>query len=199
MDMQNTIRNLELRGFDVKHFATGREAAEYLAGEIRDTEVGFGGCTTAAEMNLYEILSENNTCYWHWKQQPAVDAIAKANAAPVYITSANAIAETGEIINIDGRGNRLAAQVYGIGKKVYIIAGANKIAPDFNSAVERARQVACVTRGKDFPSNTPCKVDGKCHDCRSRERFCNGMLVLWGPMIDMGGMEVVLIDESLGY
>ncbi|MBQ0060005.1 MAG: LUD domain-containing protein [Lachnospiraceae bacterium] len=199
MNIEKTIRSLTSRGFTVKHFATGAEAAAYLAEEIRDTEVGFGGCQTAADMNLYDILSENNKCYWHWKSDNAVDAISKANEAPVYITSANAIAETGEIINIDGRGNRLAAQVYGIGKKVYIIAGTNKIAPDFTSAVERARQVAAVRRGKDFPFNTPCKIDDKCHDCRAKERFCNAMLVLMGPMFDMAGMEVVLIDEAMGY
>ncbi len=199
MSVEKTIKNLKLRGYTVQHFATGAEAAAYLASEIHDTEVGFGGCSTAAQMNLFDVLSERNTCYWHWKQQPAVDAIAKANNAPVYITGANAIAESGEIINIDGRGNRLAGQVYGIGKKVYILASVSKIAPDFTSAVDRARQVAAVTRGKDFPYNTPCKLDNKCHDCRSKERFCNAMLVLWGPMFDMEGMEVILIDEALGY
>lgn len=213
MDIEKTIKNLELRGYTVKHFATGEEAAKYMAGEIKNTDVGFGGSVTADKMHLFEILSENNTCYWHWRPQcvPGIETedgvqyvtseeiLEKANKAHIYITGANAIAETGEIINIDGRGNRLAGQVYGIGKKVYIVSGTNKIAPDFNAAVERARQVAAVTRGNDFPYKTPCKVDGKCHDCRSKERFCNAMLVLWGPMFDMEGMEVVLIDEPMGY
>lgn len=212
MNIEKTIKNLRLRGYTVQHFATGAEAAAYMAGEIHNTEVGFGGSVTAEKLGLYELLSKDNVCHWHWRPNgcaensdgtPAyvtnADLYAKANNAHIYITSANAIAETGEIINIDGRGNRLAGQVFGMGKKVYIVSGTNKIAPDFTSAVERARQVAAVTRGKDFPFSTPCKRDDKCHDCRSKERFCNAMLILWGPMFDMEGMEVILIDEELGY
>ena len=115
----------------------------------------------------------------------------------MFISSANAIAETGEIINIDGRGNRLAGQVYGR-KTVYIIAGTNKICPDFESAGFRARNTAAVQNCKRFPAKTPCKIDDKCHDCRSPERVCNAMLVLWGPMMDMEKVEIVLIDEELG-
>ena len=212
MNIEKTIKNLERRGFTARHFATREEAAAYMAEQVQDTEVGFGGSVTANEMGLYELLSKKNTCYWHWRPEgpkkddedtPAYvtseDLLDKANHAHVYITGANAISETGEIINIDGRGNRLAGQVFGIGKKVYIISGTNKIAPDLNSAIERARQVACVKRGKDFPYNTPCKIDDKCHDCRSKERFCNAMLILMCPMFDMEGMEVILIDEVMGY
>lgn len=199
MNVNKTIRNLELRGYSVKHFATGAEAADYMAETVQGTSVGFGGCKTADQMHLYEILSEKNTCYWHWKGAPAEEMIRLANEAPIYITGANAIAETGEIVNIDGRGNRLAGQVYGIGKKVYILAGTNKIAEDLSAAMERARQVAAVARAKDFPCKTPCKVDNKCHDCRSKDRICNAMLILLGPMSGMEGMEVVLIDEAMGY
>lgn len=198
MNVEKTIKNLELRGYTVKHFEKGSEAAEYLASEIHDTEVGIGGCGTVQQMGLYDMLVKNNTVHWHWKEK-GTEVLSIANASPVYITGANAIAETGEIVNIDGRGNRLAGSVFGIGKKVYIVSSTSKICPDFESAVTRARQVAAVTRGKDFPYNTPCKIDGKCHDCRAKERFCNAMLVLWGPMFDMEGMEVVLIDEELGY
>lgn len=119
------------------------------------------------------------------------------NAAPVFIAGANAISEDGQIVNIDGRGNRLAGLVFGK-KRVYIVAGTNKICPDFESAVYRARNTAAVQNGMRFPSKIPCKIDGKCHDCRSPERICNAMLVLWGPMMDMQKIEVVLIDESLG-
>lgn len=210
MNIEKTIKNLERRGFSVKHFAAGEEAAAYMAEKIKGTDVGFGGSVTTDRMHLYEILSENNTCYWHWRPQaPTADGrqyvtdkelIDAANNAHVYITGANAIAETGEIVNIDGRGNRLAGQVYGIGKMVYIVAGTNKIAPDLESAIERARQVAAVRRGKDFPNyDTPCKIDGKCHDCRHKDRFCNAMMILMGKIFGMEGMEVILIDEAMGY
>lgn len=196
MDLQKTIRNLQLRGYSVRYFETAAEASDYMNAEIRNTAVGIGGCMTAQELGLFDSLSKNNEVYWHWKA-PGPETIAKANAAPIYITSANAMTEDGEILNIDGRGNRLAGQVYG-NKKLYIIAGTNKICPDFSSALERARNVAAVKNGKRFPAQTPCKLDDKCHDCRSADKICRALLVLWAPMLGMEA-EVVLIGEELGY
>ena len=195
MDVKKTIKSLELRGFPVKFFATGAEAAEYLCDQIKDTTVGIGGSKTADQLGLYEKLGENNTVYWHWRE-PGHETLLKENEAAVFISSANAISEDGQILNIDGRGNRLAGQVFGK-KKTYIVAGTNKICPDFESALYRARNVAAVENVKRFPFDVPCKIDGKCHDCRSPQRACNALLVLWGPMMDME-MEIVLIDEELG-
>ena len=197
MNIEKTIRSLELRGYSVKRFSTGAEAAEYLSSQITGTTVGIGGCMTAKELGLYELLSQHNEVYWHWVA-PGPETIAKANAAEVYITSANAMSEDGEILNIDGNGNRLAGQVYGK-KRLYIVAGTNKICPDFESALYRARNVAAPRNLLRFEARkTPCKADGKCHDCRGADRACNALLVLWAPM---GGMtsEVILIDEELGY
>ena len=197
MNVEKTIRNLELRGYSVKRFATGKEAADYLSGQISGTTVGIGGSMTARELGLYDRLSEKNEVFWHWVV-PGPETLAKANAAAVYISSANAISEDGEILNIDGNGNRLAGQVFGK-KRLYIVAGTNKICPDFDSALARARNVAATRNALRFEAKkTPCKIDGKCHDCRSADRICNALLVLWAPM---GGMtsEVVLIDEELGY
>lgn len=196
MNIEKTIKNLELRGFNVTHFATGKEAADYLCGEIKNTSVGIGGCKTVEQLGLYERLCETNEVFWHWKsREPGVRE--KANAAPVYISGANAISEDGEILNIDGGGNRLAGQVYGK-KKVYIISGVNKICPDFDSALYRARNVAAVKNCRRFENNNPCKLDGKCHDCRMPTRICNALLVLWGPMNGMT-TEIVLIDEEYGF
>ena len=197
MNVEKTIRNLELRGYSVKRFATGEEAAAYLDAQIDGTTVGIGGCMTAKELGLYEKLSVHNEVFWHWIA-PGPETIAKANAAAVYISSANAMTEGGEILNIDGNGNRLAGQVYGK-KRLFIVAGTNKICPDFESALSRARNVAATRNALRFEAKkTPCKADGKCHDCRSADRICNALLVLWAPM---GGMtsEIILIDEELGY
>lgn len=197
MDIEKTIKNLKARHFSVRHFATGEEACAYLTDEIRDTTVGIGGSKTADQLGLFDKLADSgNEVFWHWRE-PGFETLDKENAAKVFISSANAIAETGEILNIDGRGNRLAGLVYGQ-KRVYIVAGTNKICPDFESAVARARNTAAVQNAKRFPVKTPCKLDDKCHDCRSPERVCNALLVLWGPMMDMEKVEVVLIDEELG-
>ena len=195
MNIEKAIQQFRLRGFSVQHFATGAEAADYLCREIRDTQVGIGGCKTADQLGLYEKLSAHNAVFWHWRT-PGAETLARANAAPVYITGANALSEDGEILNIDGRGNRLAGQVFG-NKKLYIVAGTNKLCPDFASALERARNVAAVQNCRRFEAQTPCKLDDRCHDCRSADRICRALLVLWGPMMGMEA-EVVLIDEELG-
>ena len=105
------------------------------------------------------------------------------------------------VINIDGRGNRLAAMVYGPGKDVYIVAGVNKIEEDFDKALFRARNTAAVQNIARFAGSQPCQSEkggGKCYDCRAKDRCCNGLLVLWGKMFDMQKLEVVLIEEELG-
>ena len=101
MNLEKTIRNLEMRGYTVHHFANGEEAASYLCEQVHDTTVGIGGCKTADQLGLYEKLQERNTVHWHWRV-PGMETLEKANAAPVYISSANAISEDGEILNIDG-------------------------------------------------------------------------------------------------
>lgn len=195
MNVEKAIRNLELRGYTVRHFASGAEAVDYMTAEIKGCTVGIGGSKTAEQLGLFEKLSDSNSVYWHWKV-PGPETIEKANAAQVYISSANAMTEDGEILNIDGRGNRLAGQVYG-NKKLYIVAGTNKLCPDFESALYRARNIAAVKNCKRFENNNPCKIDDKCHDCRMDGRICRALLVLWAPMMGMS-TEVILIDEELG-
>ena len=107
------------------------------------------------------------------------------------------MAETGEILNIDGTGNRVASTLYGH-NKVYFIIGINKIAPDFESALWRARNIAAPKNAQRLNRNTPCAVKGdRCYDCKSPDRICRGLTVLWGPMMGME-TEIVLIDEPLG-
>ena len=125
-----------------------------------------------------------------------METLQKANAAPVYISSANAISEDGEILNIDGRGNRLAGQVFG-NKKLYIVAGTNKICPDFDAALKRARNTAAVKNAERLDKKTPCRIDGVCHDCHGKEGICRALTVLWGPMNGME-TEIVLIDGDWG-
>lgn len=197
MDIEKTVANLRKRHFEVSRFETKEEAAEYLAEQIHDTTVGIGGSTTAKQMGLYEkLVAAGNDVAWHWVT-PGDETRKKELDAKVFISSANAIAETGEIINIDGTGNRLAALAFGK-KRVYIVAGVNKICDDFDSALYRARNVAATQNATRFDVKTPCKIDGKCHDCRSPQRICNALLVLWGPMMEMDSVEVVLINEELG-
>ena len=124
-------------------------------------------------------------------------ALAKAAEADVYLTSANGLAETGEILNIDGAGNRVASTLYGH-KKVYFVIGANKLAPTRDEALWRARNIAAPRNAQRLGKKTPCAVKGdKCYDCKSPDRICRGLVELWGPMMGME-TEVILIGEDLG-
>lgn len=196
MDLEKTMKNLEMRGFKVKYFETGKDAAAYVDGEIDGSTVGMGGSKTVEALGLFDMLSAHNDVAWHWRT-PGMETLLKALTADCYICSANAITEDGQLLNIDGTGNRISATTFGH-KKVFIVAGTNKICPDFDSALSRARNVAAVKNAGRFDIKTPCKIDGKCHDCRSPQRICNALTVLWGPMKGME-TEVVLIGEELGY
>lgn len=198
MNLDKTMENLRSRGFKVSHFGTSAEAANYLVESIRGTTVGIGGSMTVKALDVYDRLCESNTVYWHWAENADSGTTLSATNAPVYLCSANAVAETGEILNIDGRGNRVAATLYNK-KKVYIIIGVNKIAEDFDSALFRARNTAARLNAIRFGKKTPCVVLGKCTDCRSPERICGCLVVHWEKPLGVEEMEVVIIDEELGY
>ena len=195
MNLEKTIKNLRLRGFRASHFASGEEAAAYLAGQIQGCTVGFGGSKTLDQLGLYERLGQNNTVYWHWKA-PGKEARRQAVFTDVYCCSANAISEDGEIFNIDGTGNRVAGTLFGH-DRVFIVAGTNKICPDFDAALKRARNTAAVQNAARLDKKTPCRIDGVCHDCHGKEGICRALTVLWGPMNGME-TEIVLIDGDWG-
>ena len=116
-DFDTVKKNLEDRGYAVRVFSTGAEAAAYLDGVIDGRTVGFGGSLTLEQLGLYDALGRHNTVVWHWKQE-AGPARREAMQTDIYLTSANGLAETGEILNIDGIGNRVAATLFGH-EKVY--------------------------------------------------------------------------------
>ena len=130
-----------------------------------------------------------------------VRTFAAAEEAAAYLDGAidgkTGAAETGELINIDGTGNRVSATLFGH-EKVYFVIGRNKLAPTYEAAVYRARNVAAPQRARQLGKKTPCAVKAdRCYDCRSPERVCRALVTLWGPMLGME-TEVLLVDEDLG-
>ena len=192
-------QQLEANGFQVSVFSTAREAADYLNREIDHTTVGCGGSMTLKEMGLYDSLAAHNDLYYHGLGGDPGEAMRKAMTADVYLLSANAIAErTGEILSMDGTGNRVSSTLFGH-RKVYFVAGKNKVSPDFDSALWRLRNVVAPHNAHRLGRNTPCaaKAD-RCYNCSSPERICWGLVVHYRKMNAMD-MEVVLVDEALGY
>ena len=197
MAFETVKKNLEARGFSVRVFATGAEAAEYLNSVIDGTSVGIGGSATIRDIGAYEMLKAHNDVYWHWKEENMDEARKNAMTAEVYLSSANAMAETGEIVNIDGMGNRLASTLFGH-KRLYYVVGRNKVVATYEDAVWRARNVAAPKRAQQMNKKTPCAVNAdRCYNCLSPERVCRGMTTIWGPMMAQAA-EVLLIDEDLG-
>ena len=189
-------KSLKERGYSVKVFSTGAEAAAYLNKELDGVSIGIGGSATVRDIGLYELLEKHNQVFWHWKQD-ANTARLNAMTADVYLSSANALAETGEIVNMDGNCNRVAATMFGH-KKVYFLIGRNKLTATYDEAVWRTRNVASPKRAQQMNVNTPCaaKAD-RCYDCKSPGRICRGFVTLLGPSMAME-YEVILIDEDLG-
>ena len=193
-DLEKLRRNLEAEGFTVSCFGTAAQAADYLDAALDGKTIGIGGSVTIRDMGLAERLSTHARVYWHWDEA----TLEQAASAQVYLTSVNGLAETGELINIDGTGNRVASGLYGH-EKVYFVVGRNKVAPDYDAALWRARNIAAPKNAQRLQVRTPCAAKGdKCYDCKSPDRICRALVVYWEKPKSMD-MEVVLIDEDLGY
>ena len=194
-------KNLETRGYIVSCFETAKHAADYLNTQIDNKTVGFGGSVSLKEMGLYEKLATHNQISWHGRipeGKTDKEMRMEAREADIYISSVNGLAETGEIINIDATGNRVAAIFYGH-KKVYLVIGKNKLAEDYDKALWRARNIASPKNAKRLGVDTPCAVNAdRCYDCNSPQRICRGLVVLWEKPLT-SDIEILLVNEDLGY
>ena len=200
MDLTRVRQNLLQNGFAVSVFPDAQAAADYIDAAIDGATVGFGGSVTLETLGLYDRLRTHNRVFWHWRAENGgrQAAYAGAQTADYYLSSVNALAETGEIINIDGSGNRVSAIQYGH-KKVFLVVGSNKLAPDYDAALFRARNVAAPLNARRLGCKTPCAEKGdRCYDCAGPARICRGLSVLWKKPAGCE-YEVVLIDEPLGF
>lgn len=190
-------RNLEKRGYKASVFSGKEEAANYLQEKIVNRNLAFGGSMTLQQLGLYEKLKEKNAVLWHWQQTTAV--LPLAQQADVYLSSVNGLSYNGEWVNIDGTGNRVAALIYGP-KEVYLVVGRNKIAPDLDAALDRAKNIAAPLNAKRLNADTPCAVKGdRCYDCDSPGRICRVTAIFDYKPNGIEHYEFVIIDEDLGY
>ena len=197
MDYEELKKNFESHGFVTKYFETSEEAKNYLVENIQGRSVGFGGSVSVREMNLFEALSKKNATVWH--HHIGGDDIKRlASQTKIYITSANGVSKTGELINIDGAGNRIAMTLFGP-EKVYYIIGKNKITEDIQGALDRAKNIASPKNAQRMKLKTPCAIKGdKCYDCNSPDRICNCTIIINRALIGLP-TELLFINEDLGY
>ena len=201
MDFSTIKNNLESFGYKVNIFNEVSEANDYLNNSIDNKTIGIGGSVTVNQMGIFETLNNHNKVNWHWKPLEGVSAQEMrklAQTANIYISSVNGISETGEIVNIDNNCDRVSNILFGH-EKVYFVVGKNKIAPDLDQAIFRARNIAAPLNAQRLNKKTPCAVKGdKCYNCKSPDRICRGLSVLWQKPAGCE-YEVILINQNLGY
>jgi hypothetical protein len=200
MDILKLKEAFESKGYIFRYFDTSNECCEWLDGQINGKTVGFGDSQTLFDMGLYEKLSTHNMVYSPMHPKDGEDfysAAKKCMDTQVYLVSVNGAAETGEMVNIDGYGNRVSSSLY-CHDKIYFVFGINKIMPTLQEAIDRARNIAAPKNAKRLHKNTPCAVNGdKCYNCSSPDRICNAMMVHLHKQSRMD-VEVIVIGESAG-
>lgn len=198
---QLLVKNLKSRHFEA-YYCENKEQALKKALELipKGVTVGWGGAMSAQQIGLLEAV--------HSPEYKAIDResaatpqerdrlMHQASQAQVFITGANALSLDGEMVNIDGTGNRVAAIVYGP-ESVIVIAGMNKVTDTLESAVERARTVAAPQNKQRFGDGTPCAVTGVCGDCKSEKCICNQILIT-RHCRPVGRIKFILVGEDLG-
>ena len=199
-------RELQRRGIDLVYCADAASALEYLLSRIpAGATVMNGGSHTLEQIGLPAALAGGP---YKWLRPPikAIDDAGERTRARRHATTAdyffggiNAITESGEILNADGGGTRVAAYAYGAGK-LFLVCGVNKIVPDLAGAFERLRNRAAVQECQRLGVDTPCAVTGKCDNdaCRGPGRQCGKVLIIENEKIP-GRISVVMIGASLGY
>lgn len=197
MDYAKIRSNFEKHGFSTQLFASKEAACDYFVGALSHQTIGFGGSVTLREMGLYEALEPNNAVVWH-NRVMSRDVRRLANCASIYITSANAVSQSGEIVNIDGTGNRVAMTAFGP-EKCYYVVGKNKIAETLEAAIYRSKNVAAPLNAKRLNLKTPCAVKAdKCYDCNSPDRCCRMTMIMDRAPMGLPS-EIVFVDQDLGY
>lgn len=200
---KRTVKAMKKHGFDAHFVETTDKARELILGMVSSYETfGFAGSHTTRVLGVWEALKrQGKTLFDHWQEGLSAEEDLRIRLeqgrCDCFFCSANAVSATGEVVNVDGVGNRTAAMSFGP-RKVFIVAGMNKVRHDLDSALRRIREVAGPMRAKSLQMETPCAETGICTDCNVPQRICRVTTILHRkPM--MTDISVVLINEDLGF
>ena len=200
--IEKTVRNLEKHFFDVKVF----DSIEPVKNEIKKLleiyeSFSFGGSMTLTETGLKDFILENGKVHIERKtagsEEEKIESERKCLLSDIYFCSANAISSEGALVNIDKRGNRVGAMIFGP-KKVVIIAGANKITDTTENGILRAKNIASVRNCMRFSLNTPCVKVQKCVDCEHEQNICYTTSII-KRSFPHKRISVFLIDKTYGF
>ena len=198
---QVLVKNLQSRHFDA-WYCDSKEDALKKALELipTDATIGWGGAMSAQQIGLMEAVKsggynvyDRDSCA---TMEDRVKMMKKCLTADIFLTGANAISLDGQMVNIDGNGNRVAAIVYGP-DTILAIAGMNKVVDTLEDALRRARTIAAPMNQQRFPNQTPCQITGSCADCKSPECSCNQILIT-RHCRPAGRIKFIIVGEELG-
>ena len=202
-DIQKVVDALNANNIECILVQSKAEALEQALELIPDgAEVGLGGSVSVEEIGLLEKLREGNyTLYDQYEIGIAMDENLsrrrKGIVAKYFVAGTNAITADGQLVNVDGMGNRVAAQIFGP-EKVILVAGTNKIVGDVHEAFDRLEQIAAPINAKRVGMGTPCADTGECIDCDAPMRICN-MYTIIRRMMFPGRLTLILVNEALGF
>ena len=198
---QILVKNLQSRHFEAYYCADKEQALEKALELIPEgASVGWGGAMSCEQIGLMQALKAGN--YRAMDRSLAKTAEEREQMmkdmlfADVFLTGANGLSLDGQMVNIDGTGNRLAAICYGP-KTILVVAGMNKVEDTLEAAITRARTVAAPMNKQRFANVTPCDVTGSCADCKSEGCICNQILVT-RHCRPAGRIKFILVGEDLG-
>ena len=182
-------KNLKSRNFDACYCKNAEEALRAALAMIPEgATVGWGGAESAKEIGLLDAVEKGN-----YRAMGRDDSVRP----DVFIAGANAISMDGQMVNIDGRSNRVSSIIYGP-KTVIIIAGMNKVVDTLDDAMRRAKTVAAPMNEQRFLKNTPCAVTGACADCKNPDCICcNTVITRFSREKDR--IRFVLVGQDLGF
>lgn len=192
---------LKKRFFDAYYVSSAKDvSAKVLELIPKNHVVSWGGTATVDELGIKQDLAKNGYSVIDRdtakSPEERVALMKKALTCNTFLMSANAITEQGELFNIDGAGNRLAALCYGP-DSVIVVAGLNKVVADMDAAVSRVRHFAAPVNAQRFNLDTPCCKTGECANCVGTSSICCQFVEtrLCKPA---GRIKVILVGENLG-
>ena len=196
---KKVIKGLESRNMSGYYATTKKDAlAQALALIPEGSSVSMGGAMSAHEIGLVEALKDGNYNFIDRDQYTDKRAaMLAAYDADIFLSSANAITDDGIMVNIDGNSNRVSAIAQGPRKVVFIV-GMNKVCPDWDSAMKRARNVAAPINAQRFGLSTPCSKTGACMDCKSPDTICCQFLITRFSR-HKDRIHVILVNRNLGF
>jgi hypothetical protein len=200
---KKTIEKLVAHDFKALYVNNKQEAVEEILKHITPKlRVGAGGSVTIRELGILgQLEARGHTLYDHWKsglsKEDIVEIRKSQMTSDLFLGSVNAVTMNGELVNIDGAGNRVNSTVFGPGK-VILVVGYNKIVEDVQEAIKRIKNVAAPINAKRLNIDIPCAKVGKCVDCNSSHRICR-VVVIHERRPLLTDMLIILVGEELGF